>query len=136
MKSILRVFVFTVISLKITQYIIGAFNFGNNDVKTFILIAFALGLLYFFFKPLLKIISLPSGGIGYLLLIFIVTFIVLYILTLFIPSFTVKSVTISNLIIFGFVLPSKSLTSLWATVCSAFVASFLYTFFDWLCSKR
>jgi hypothetical protein len=40
------------------------------------------------------------------------------------------------LIIFGFMLPSKNLTSLWAALLSAFLVSTVYSFLQGLSSKK
>jgi uncharacterized membrane protein YvlD (DUF360 family) len=136
MKSIVRVLVFTFIALQSAQYVIKAFLYGGNDTLTFILVWFSLGLLYFLLKPILSIIGLPSKGLSYIFLLFVLTFAVLYVLTLFIPTFFIKPVSLSGLIIFGFMLPSKDLTSLWAALFSAFVVGIVYSFLQGLCAKK
>jgi uncharacterized membrane protein YvlD (DUF360 family) len=136
MKSLVRVFVFTFIALYSTQYLIRAFVYGENEVITFILVWISLSALYYLLKPVLGVITLPSKGLGYLFLAFVLTFAVLYVLTLFIPSFSIKPTSLSGLIIFGFMLPSKNLTSLWAGLFSAFVVSVVYLFLQGLCNKK
>jgi len=136
MKSIVRSFVFVSISLYVTQFLIKAFDYGSDQTKTFLLVVVALSALYYLLRPVLKITSLPSEGFGYLFLLFALTFAVLYVLTLFISSFAIKPTVLSNLIIFGFMLPSKSLTSLWAGVVSSALISVVYMFFQGLCSKK
>jgi uncharacterized membrane protein YvlD (DUF360 family) len=113
MKSIVRVLVFTFIALQSAQYVIKAFLYGGNDTLTFILVWFSLGLLYFLLKPILSIIGLPSKGLSYIFLLFVLTFAVLYVLTLF-----------------------KDLTSLWAALFSAFVVGIVYSFLQGLCAKK
>ena len=136
MKSLVRVFVFTFIALHSGQYVIKAFVYGGNEVLTFILIWLSLGVLYYLLRPVLAISTLPSKGLGYLFLRFVLTFAVLYVLTLFIPSFSIKPVSLSGLIIFGFMLPSRDLTSLWAGLLSAFLVSAVYSFLQGLSSKK
>lgn len=136
MKSIIRVVVFTFISLQSAQYVVKALSFGDDELGTFVLVWLSLSILYFLLKPVLAIILLPSKGLSYVFLLFALTFAVLYVLTLFIPSFSIKPVSLSSLIIFGFVLPSKNLTSLWAGVFSAFIVSTVYSFLQSLCTKK
>jgi len=136
MKSLLRVSVFTFIALQSAQYVVKAFQFGGNNTLTFLLVWISLGLLYYLLKPVLSIIGLPYKGLGYLFLLFVLTFAVLYVLTLFIPTFSIKPVSLSGLIIFGFMLPSKDLTSLWAALFSAFVVGVVYSFLQGLCTKK
>jgi uncharacterized membrane protein YvlD (DUF360 family) len=136
MKSLVRVFVFTFIALHSAQYVIKAFVYEGDAVITFILVWLSLSALYYLLKPVLAIIMLPSKNLGYLFLLFVLTFAVLYVLTLFIPSFSIRPAFLSGLIIFGFVLPSRNLTSLWAGLFSAFVVSAVYSFLQGLCSKK
>ncbi len=136
MRSLVRAFVFTFIALHSAQYVIKAFVYGGNEVLTFILIWLSLSMLYYLLKPVLAIIMMPSKGLGYLFLRFVLTFAVLYVLTLFIPSFSIKPTSLSGLIIFGFMLPSTNLTSLWAALLSAFLVSTVYSFLQGLSSKK
>jgi len=136
MKTIIRALVFVIVALNFSQYIVNSFSYGHDETKTYLLIVLALSILYFLLRPILKIVSLPSEGLGYTFLLFALTFAVLYVLTLFIQSFTIKPTTLSGLNIFGFVLPSKDLTSLWAAVFSALVISVTYNFLQGLCSRR
>ena len=136
MKPLLRVFVFTLISVKIMQYLIGTLNFPRGDTRTFILVVVGLALLNSFLKTILSIISFPTKGFSYMFLSFIMTLIMLYILTLFLHSFYVKAMSLENLIILGFVLPSWQIKGFWAYVLTAAVLSVVYKFFDWLCSKK
>jgi hypothetical protein len=136
MKAAIRTIIFTFIALYLTQYIVGAFVFDGNYVQTLMLVLFGLSFLFFFLRPVLKIISLPSDGIGFLFMLFILTLGMLYILPAFLGTFKIHSAHLPSLILFGFVLPSKSLTALWAGVFSALMIAVLYNFFDWLCSKR
>ncbi len=127
---------FVSISLYITQYLLHAFDYGAEQTRTFLLVAGALSALYYLLRPVLKITSLPSEGFGYLFLLFALTFAILFVLTLFIPAFAIKPVVIQNLIIFGFMLPSKSLTSLWAGAVSAVLVSLVYMFLQSISSKK
>jgi len=134
-RSVLRAFVFTVISLRVTMYVIDAFSFGDSPEKSFVLVVLALSLLYYFLKPILAVVSLPRKGVGFLFLSFVMTLVILQVLTLFIPSFSITETELADLIVFGFVLPSKSLTGLWSGVFSALLLSLIFVFFDWLCDR-
>jgi uncharacterized membrane protein YvlD (DUF360 family) len=135
MKTFLRTFVFSIISVLLTQYLIESFSFGSNYNRNLILIVLALSLLYKFIKPLFSIISLPREGLGFLFLNFFLSLLIFYILTVFIPGFKVKEAVFPELIIFGFMLPSKQLGLLQTFIYSSLFVSFLYTFFDWLCER-
>ena len=136
MKTLLRTFVFVSISLFVTQYLINAFDYGSQHTRTFLLIAVALATLYYLVKPVLKITAMPSEGLAYLFLLFALTFALLYVLTMFISDFSLKAAVISNLLIFGFVIPSTSLTALEGGVVSSALISIVYAFLQSLCSKK
>ncbi len=133
-RTLIRLSVFITISLKISQYIIGNYEFGH--VSSIVLFIIALTVLYFFIRPLLMIISLPNEGPGYLFMSFLVTLIISYILTLFIPMFNLRPTVISELIIFGFVLPSKHLNVIWSLIFSSLLISVLMFFFNWICQSK
>jgi uncharacterized membrane protein YvlD (DUF360 family) len=135
MKSFLRTFVFSIISVLLTQYLIESFSFGSNYNRNLLLIVLALALLYKFIKPIFGVISLPTEGLGFLFLNFFLSLLIFYILTVFIPGFNVREAVFPELIIFGFMLPSKQLNLLQTFVYSSLFVSFLYTFFDWLCER-
>jgi hypothetical protein len=136
MKTVLRVLVFVFIALHSAQYVMKAFDYGSDYPGTFILVWLSISALYFLVKPILKIILLPSEGLAYAFLLFALTSALLYIMPMFLQSFSVRPTSLSGLIILGYVLPSKDLTSLWAAVFSAFIVSAVYTFLQGLCSKK
>ena len=136
MKSIIRVIVYTLISIQCSQYVVGAFLFGKGGQDAFLLVLMALSILIFFVKPLLKLVSLPNHGIGFVFLLSVLVLITVHVLTLVIPSFYIQPTTLSGLILFGFVLPSKSLSAVTAGVFACMVIAVVYTFFDWLSTKK
>jgi len=134
LKTIIRLTFFITIALNVTQYVIGGFIFDNPSA--FLLYIVGLTILYLFMKPLLTLISLPSQGPGYLFMSFLLTLITNYALTIFIPNFEIRATTVSELIIFGFVLPSKRLNVTWSLVFSSLMMAVLMTFFNWLCDNK
>ncbi len=134
LKSALRVLLFTFLSIKSTQYIIGGFSFGGEFTMLWLVVA--LSALYFFLRPMLKITGLPNEGPGYLFVVFLMTLVTLYVLTIFLPMFMIMPTVISKLLIFGFVLPSKQLTAQWSLVFSSLLITVLIWFFGWLCNPK
>lgn len=132
MKSVLKSFVFALISLRTSQYILQTFSFGDEIIKNYIFVSLALGLLYFFLKPVLSALSLPVQGIILFVFDFIFSFIVLFILTTFIPTFAFLIVTTPSLLIFGFMLTSFTLSNFWSGVAGALIISLIYGFLGWL----
>ena len=134
-RSIIRAVVFSYVALYLTQFVIGALSFSNSSfISLYTLIVFALAAINFFMKPVMAIIGLPSKGIFFMFMSFVLTVITLYALTVILPSFTVNETVVQELRFFGFVLPSKQLTVNWAIIYSALSFSVIYSFFIWLSS--
>lgn len=136
MKSFLRVLVFTIISLNFTQYLFDSFDFGNPFYKLWLLVVLAITLLNYFVKMVLTLVSLPKDGLGFLIINTVLTLIILYILTIFMADLNIKNAYLPELLIFGFMLPSKHLDGIWSLVVSGVTLSLVYNFFDWLIAKK
>lgn len=136
MKLILRTFVYSYISLYVTQIVIGGFVLGGNYNVTLFLLLLAVTLLNVFLSPILSLLGLPKKGPSALFMSFIMNLIVFYMLTVLIPSFSVHATTLSELLFFGFVLPSKSLTKTWSLVLSSLLFVLLLQFFRWLGASK
>lgn len=136
MKAALRTILFSYLSVVVSQSVVSAINFKGDTMESFYLFVLGLSALYFFVRPILKIVSLPSEGVGFIFMNFILTFILIQTFIMFVPIITLMPTKISNLIIFGFVLPSKSLTAFWSGVFASLLIGVVYTFLDWLCPKK
>ncbi|OGC47133.1 hypothetical protein A2886_00605 [candidate division WWE3 bacterium RIFCSPHIGHO2_01_FULL_42_13] len=136
MRLILRSVLISYASIQIAQRLVSGIDFGANPEQNMILLLVALVLLNLFIIPILRILSLPHMGLGFILLNFLLTLTVLYILTIFITDLSIVETTLPELRIFGFVLPSRLLSVVESAAASAFVLSFVYHFFEWLCEKR
>jgi len=134
MKTILRLFLFTFTAVRLTQYVIGGFIFGSPT--SFLLYVIGLSTLFFFARPLLKFVSLPIKGTGFLFMSFLLTGIATYLFTLFIPDFGISNTVISEMVFFGFILPAKHLEVIWSMVFSSLLVSVLIWFFDWICDCK
>lgn len=134
MKNILRPLVYTMISLYTAQLAIGAFSYSQD--KTAYLVILALSMLYMFLRPVISVVSLPTKGSVFFLVCFISSSIVLYALKNILPDLDFVPVTLQSLNIFGRVLPSKDLDSLWSMIFSAFLTSAVYLFLESLCRRR
>ncbi|GIW69991.1 MAG: hypothetical protein KatS3mg101_0738 [Patescibacteria group bacterium] len=135
MRGIIRTFVFVLISIFCTNYVLSSISYGG-DTKTFLVMSLTLAFLFYLSKPLLITFGLPGRGIGFLFISTILASICLYVLTIFLPQLMMTEATLSGLIIFGVVLPSKSLNAFWSTVFSAFLIAGVFTFLDWLCCSK
>ena len=134
MKTIIRTFLFVSLSLYATQYAIGAFSYSDKEIE--FLSILALSILYFFLKPIVTIVSIPTKGSVFFLVSFISTGIVFYALVNILPDLIFVPVTLRSLNILGIVLPSKDLNTLWAMIFSAFTTSAVYLFLESLCRKK
>lgn|GEM_PF-593782 len=136
MKSALRTVLFTYLSVIVSQRVVSALIFTGNSNQSLYLFVLGLSALYFFSRPVLRMLSLPHDGVGFIFMTFIMTIILTYAFTIFVPLLVLVPTTLSHLIIFGFVLPSKSLTAFWAGVFSSLLIAVVYTFLDWLCPRN
>lgn len=135
MRYIIRVSLFSYVSLYVTQLVVGGFRFGNNSFWILFLVVIALSLLNMLMLPIFRLMSLPDNGLGYTFLSFMLTLVIFYVLSLFVSSFSIAETAISQLSFFGIVLPSKNLTVFWSAVFSALMFSVLFNFLMWLCKK-
>ncbi len=134
MRKILRTLLYVTLALYAAQQLIGTFSYTED--RTVVLSILGLCLLYFFLKPLISIVSLPTKGSMYFLISFISTALVFYALTNVLADLSFEPITLHSLTILGFVLPSKDLTGLWAMIFSALTTSTVYLFLESLCKKR
>lgn len=135
MKRLIRTFVFVLISIECVNFVLSSLFYGNSQWAFFI-VCVALTALFFFSRPFLAIFGLPNSGLGFVFIGTILSVLTLYVLTMFLPEFMVLKTTVANLNIFGFVLPSKSLTVFWSALFSAFILSLVYTFLEWLSAHK
>jgi uncharacterized membrane protein YvlD (DUF360 family) len=135
-KAILRHVTFAALSLYFTQLFIEGFDFGENEIGTFALLIIALTILNIFIIPILGVISLPVKGFGFMFFNFLLTAVILFVLTVFIPWFGFISTTLPELIILGIVLPSKHLSAAEAGIASALSVSLIYNFLIWIGKYR
>lgn len=134
MKNLLRPLVYTFIALYTAQLAIGAFSYSED--KTAYLVILAISMLYFFLRPVISVVSLPTRGSVFFLICFISSSIVFYALKNVLPDLDFVPVTLRSLNIFGRVLPSKDLDSLWSMVFSAFLTSAVYLFLESLSRRK
>jgi uncharacterized membrane protein YvlD (DUF360 family) len=73
MKTALRTILFSYLAVLTSQYIINAISYKGDTNQSFYLFVLALSALYFFIRPMLKIVALPSEGIGFLFMNFVLT---------------------------------------------------------------
>jgi len=135
-RWIIRSLLVSYVSVSAALFLVGGWDLGGNQKQSLALIVIALAMLNMFIIPIFKVIGLPHEGIAFLFLSFVLTLVILYILPMFLPSFRIMETDLTQLRIFGYVLPSKHLTPTWTAAYSALVISLVYHFFEWLFDKR
>ena len=126
MRTIIRHFIYTAAAMYLLQSYAKPFDLGEDQIKTFLIVALAITLIIFFSKPLLKIISFPVGGIIYTLLLVLVISAGFYALESLIPDFAVKSFELPKTELFGIMLGDVKLEGFKALgFVSAFIAIFM-----------
>lgn len=136
MKASIRSLVFTFIALYLTQLVINGFDFVDDTNLTMFVIVFVLAFANLLMSPIFKILGLPHKGPGYIFMKFGLNLAILYVLVLFVPSFVAAPSTVSELLILGIVLPSKSLTKTWSLVFSSLLFVTILVFFEWLSNPK
>ncbi|HOS88409.1 MAG TPA: phage holin family protein [bacterium] len=134
MKLIIRTFLYSALALRAAVLVVGSLSYSS--VSNAFLLILAISLLYFFLKPIISIVSLPTKGSVFFLISFLSTAIVFYALKSTIPEIDFVPATLRSLNIFGYVLPSKELDAFWSMVFSALVTSTVYLFLESLCCKK
>lgn len=132
MKRFARNLVFSYIAVVATDSFVGGFEFGSSSVSSIYSVVLALALLYTFMTPILKITSMATAGISFVVMHFLLTLTILYVLTLFIPAFEIKETIFPSI----YVLPQRTLTVYWSLVVSALFVSFITVAFGWLCGGK
>lgn len=136
MRYILRSIVYSFLALKVVDIVIGSFRYDGDYTRTFILVLIAFSLLNLFMTPILHIISMPTNGIPYLFVSFLITLLMVYVTTVFVPGFSVVESVLPETNLFGFVLPAKDLTQFWSLVFSSLLTSLTFDFFTWLSERK
>lgn len=132
MRSLIRQFIYVAIPLYLLQTALQPFEFGENYVKTFVLVALAIALVMHFVRPLLKIISFPIGGFGYIFLLGLVVASCLYALQSFMPDFKVKSFFVPQIDLFGVSFGNVGLEGFKALLFLGFAISICASLFGWI----
>lgn len=131
-RSLIRQFIYVALPLYFLQSIFNAFEFGAQYVKTFIFVAFAITFVIYLTRPILKVISFPIGGLGYIFLMGLVVASCFYALESFIPDFKIKGFFVPELNIFGIKFGNAQLEGFKALVFLGFAVSIFASVFGWI----
>lgn len=134
MKSLLRNTVINGVSLYSTSLILNGVKIEGGFL-TYVFGGFALTLMTFILKPILKIITLPINLVTFGMFSFLINAIILYFLTLFVPQIKITSFVFQGVTLAGFVVPKVSFNAFFAFIVASVVLSFIISFIKWLTGK-
>lgn len=134
MRSALRVVIFNATAIWLTSLVVTGLDY-RRDLKTLLWASLALGLVNAVIKPLVKIVALPINFLTLGAFSWLISALMLYLVTLAVPGFTIKPFHFTGYNWQGFTVPAMSLTKFWATVAASLGVSTLANFFSWLCHK-
>lgn len=134
MRAALRVIIFNATAIWLTSLVVIGLNY-RRDLKTLLLASLALGVVNAIIKPLVKIVALPINFLTLGAFSWLISALMLHLVTLAVPGFTIKAFHFSGYNWQGFIIPAMNLTKFWSTVAASLGVSTLANFFSWLCQK-
>ena len=117
-------FLFNVFALWLTSEWIPALV-APGGWQTILFAGFTLSLLMLIVVPLLKILFIPINIITFGLLSWCINVIVIYLLTVFVPEIQIRPFVFQGGSWSGFVIPSMSISYLWALILTSLCISTL-----------
>lgn len=130
MKSLIRRFLFTTISLYVISRLFPQVSFSNTTVL--LSTGVVLVLLTIFVKPFLKILLLPVNLITFGLFAWVINIIVIYLAILLVPGFHINAISIPSFELGIFIFPSFEFSKFWSLFFVSFLVSFGNGFLAWL----
>lgn len=134
MKSFIRKFVLSIISLYITSKLITGFKI-SQDFSILAKISFLFTILNFFVKPVIKVLTLPLNFVSFGLFSLIINGLTIYLLTYFSPEVKITPWYFPGLNYKGFALPSYNFSFFYTLILISLVVSLIINFFSWICKK-
>lgn len=131
MKTLLRAFLFSLFGLWLTTYLVRGFRVSGN-YQTLVIGAAALGIIYLFVKPILKLFFFPINLLSLGLLSWLINVAILYILTVLVPQISVTAWNFPGISYGGIVIPAYPLNQIATFVVAALTLSFIVNFLTWL----
>lgn len=131
MKSILKRYLIITLSVIILPQLISAVKFEQSLMETF-KSTFILTLLYYLFRPLASLITLPINILTLNLFSWILNIFIFYFWTLFTPGLIIDNWMFSGLSIGPIALSQAHLIRWQVVIVSAIILTFIIRFFEWL----
>lgn len=131
MKTLFKGVLINAFSLFLLSQILSGIKISGGFFA-FIIAGFALSVMSFTLKPVLKIITLPLNFVTFGLASFLINVIILYVLTIFIPQVSINAFVFNGASVLGFVLPKIDFNAFFAFVACGVVLSAITSFLSWL----
>jgi putative membrane protein len=131
MKTITRSIVIYTFALYLLPKIVPGVHIAGGFF-TLLIGGIALALMFLVLKPILNIISFPVNMLTLGFFSIVTNAIILYLLTVFVSGISIVPFSYPRSEVFGFITPTLSFSMILAYLYTAFVLSFIDSFFSWL----
>lgn len=131
MKSLLRKYLFNLVTLWITTQVVPGLSYSGG-FNALLLGALGLMVVNWFILPLLKITFLPFNLLTLGFFTWIVNVIGLYIMTKLIPQFKLVPFSYPSINYNGFVIPEIALNVLMVAIAASLLIGLISNFLHWL----
>lgn len=131
MKTITRGIFFYSLALYFLPMLIPGVKITGGFL-TYLIGGIALMLMFMILKPIFNIISFPINIVTLGLFSIITNALILYLLVFFVIGISIIPFNYPSFEILGFDIPKTSFSPLFAYIYTAFVLSFIDSFFSWL----
>ncbi|MEK7595190.1 MAG: hypothetical protein AAB443_01160 [Patescibacteria group bacterium] len=135
MKVFLRNILFSYIVLVFLEIHFTGIEITFDIQKTLLLMALGLGIINSFAKALIKLVSLPSSGIFYLVLNFFVNLVAFFMLDKILVSFSILDSNITGLKLLELMINYFNVSVFWSYVIVSGVFSLSLFFLNFLCTS-
>ncbi len=131
MRKILKAVLISLLSLKLTGFIIGSLTF-EQSLRTLVMAALALTGFEYLLKPIAKILFLPINLLTLGTLRWVIDVIGLYLITIFVDGFKLTAYNFPGLNWQGLVIPPISFSLIPTYILTALVINLSITFISWI----
>ncbi|HXK52742.1 hypothetical protein H6802_04105 [Candidatus Nomurabacteria bacterium] len=135
-KKFITFFIYCSIGYYVASSTIGGIFISGNRVITSFFVVFVLTFANMLAPHVFAILPLPKKGFSAIFLSLILNVAVFQVFIVFLPNFRIVASFLPELIIFGFVLPSKHLNGIESLLCTALVFTITVKTFLWLGKER
>ena len=134
MKKHLRSWFIILISLSITNYLVGVFGFSQG-LKTLVSVALALTVFESVVKPIVKLLLLPINILTLGMARWLINVIGLYLVTIVVPGFSISPYQFPGLNYNGFSAPTVNFSLFWTYVIVSFLLNLVISLVRWIIKK-